>query len=445
MKPSPFNHFFSISAGRTILAYNAFSGALAEIESENYDRVVHLLNHPDQAQSAQDQEYLEYLKQGGFLIADPVDQITALQMHGRAVRNQSAALTLTIAPTLACNFDCDYCFESRSNVRMSEETQAALIRFTDYQLRRADALRVCWFGGEPTLCFSMIEKMQTQLLELAAKWRTEVVPGRIISNGYLLDAAMATRLKELLITDAQITLDGPETVHDGRRKLRNGKGSFARIIENLQATVDTLSITIRVNIDRGNVDSAWEVVEYLHKLGILPKVRLTFAQVQSTGAACSNIRDRCYDTEDFARSVVMLYQRLMAAGIGRVDYPRALGGVACGAVAGGQYVISPVGQLFRCWEDLSMDGRRSIGDIFSTETTDQQKAVAAAYHSWDPVNLSECKSCNVLPICLGGCPLHAMETASTTCGLCSAWKYNLGDMLHMAYTADVATAQEQSR
>lgn len=434
MKPSPYNHFFEANEGRFILAYNSFTGALAEIERENYSRVQQLLAHPDQAATAQDHEFLQCLKDGGFLIPDAVDQLVALRTKARSLRLEGTLLALTVAPTLACNFDCNYCYESRSNVRMSEETQEALIRFTDHHLRRAGALRICWFGGEPTLCFGMIERLQTRLLELAQRHHADIVPGTIITNGYLMDEAMARRLKELQVTQAQISIDGPRPVHDSRRKLRNGGGTFDRILDNLAATCDILDVNVRINVDKGNVDSAYEVVEVMQGRGILPKVRVTFAQVTSSGEACSGIRDRCYDSEEFARNLVQIHGRLLEHGINRVDPPRVLGGIACGALASGNFVVSPTGHLFRCWEDLSMDARKSIGDLFSHQPEPGQEANLEAYRSWDPLKLPECKTCGVLPICLGGCPVSGMQKAAPVRGDCVYWKYNLREMLGMAYS-----------
>jgi len=131
------------------------------------------------------------------LVADAVDQISALKVKDRSARLDGTILTLTIAPTLACNFACDYCYESRTGGVMKAETQEALIRFVDHKLYRSEGLRICWFGGEPTLCFPLIEKLQQQFHKLAEKHRVKMYPGTIITNGYLMDADMARRLVEL--------------------------------------------------------------------------------------------------------------------------------------------------------------------------------------------------------------------------------------------------------
>jgi len=434
MKASLYNHFIEIPGGRTILAYNAYSGAVAEIEKENYSAVKDILAHPEATYHGPASEFLQCLRGGGFLIGDGIDQTTALKVKARSDRLEGTILTLTVAPTLACNFNCDYCFESRSGIRMTEETQDALIAFSDRYLYRANALRLCWFGGEPTLCFSMIESLQNRFNELAVKHRIKQFPATIITNGFLMDGAMAQRLQQLGITHAQVTLDGPEVVHDRRRKLRNGRGTFQRIIDNLCAAAGVLDLTVRINIDKDNVDSAAEVVELLQQRDILDKVRITFAQITSSGSVCSDIIERCHDSEEFAGILTRLYSRLLTTGLKQVNFPGPSSGAVCGAIADGYFVVSPTGHLFKCWEDLSVDAHKSIGSIFTTEQTELQKQNLERYQAWQPLAFTECRDCRILPICMGGCPARGLEQTNPTHGSCASWKYNLREMLELAYS-----------
>jgi len=443
MKPSPYNHFFELQNKNTILAYNAFSGALAEIEQENYARVLHLIDLPADASSAQDHEFLQCLKDGGFLVGDAIDQRAIFENRAKMHRLSGDILTLTIAPTLACNFGCDYCFESRSGMRMKEETQVALLRFSDSYLYKANGLRICWFGGEPTLCLGIIDRLQTGLLELASKHNVDVWPGSIITNGYLMDGTMASHFKDIGITQAQITIDGPQPVHDARRKLMNGKGTFDRIVENLTVTSDILEINVRINIDKANVESACDVVLLLKERGILPRVRVSFAQVKSSGAACADIRERCYGDKEFSHTLAAIYGRLFEEGVYRVEYPSVfIGGAYCGALAEGYFVVAPGGELFKCWEELSLDSNRSIGNVLTSEITQRQQNHRMAYASWNPLNMSECRGCNVLPICMGGCPVAGMSKAESGRGACLPWRYNLKEMIELRYRCEVGQTND---
>lgn len=437
MKPSRYNHFVELDDGG-LLAFNSASGALAEIEHEQRDRVAYLLNHADDAVTDQDKELIGNLIEGGYLVPDDLDEIADFRANSRSRRAQGTTMALTIAPTLACNFACDYCFESRSRVSMDNDTERAVLDFVARRLDQDDIvrLRTCWFGGEPTLRMPTVTRMHAALREIADAHNVEFPPGLIITNGYLLNGDLARRLKELDITSAQVTLDGPEDVHDRRRKLHNGKGTFKRIVDNLAEAAPLLNIRVRVNVDKDNVESAYEVIDALDHRGILPHVHLYFAQVKSYGEACVNIRDRCFCEEDFSRGLTGLYRKLIDKGIYKVDYPKVYGGVFCGAVAEGTYVVSPNGLLFRCWEELSTKPDKSVGTIFSDELTERQRQNLAAYRHWDPFTMPECVTCDILPLCLGGCPLHGMIKAVTDKGICSPWRFNLADMLQLRYRCE---------
>jgi uncharacterized protein len=82
---------------------------------------------------------------------------------------------------------------------------------------------------------------------------------------------------------------------------------------------------------------------------------------------------------------------------------------------------------------LSTDPQKSIGDIFSTGLTDRQKKNLEAFRNWDPFKMDQCLECDILPLCLGGCPLHGMIKAVTDKGICSPWRFNLKEMLELRY------------
>ncbi|PWB71288.1 hypothetical protein C3F09_08030 [candidate division GN15 bacterium] len=397
-----------------------------------------LLARPEEASSAEDHEFLECLVAGGFLIPNPVDQLATIQATAKKLRRLGSILGLTIAPTLACNFRCDYCFEARSNVRMTEPTQEALLRFCDRQLQRAEGLRVWWFGGEPTICMSILDRVQNGLLDLAAKHNAEIISGEIITNGYLLDGAMAKHLRDLHITKAKITIDGPQPIHDRRRKLANGQGSFWRIIDNLEESSTVLSINVRINIDRDNVESAYKVIDILKNRGILPRVKVHFGQVTSSGVTCADVRDRCLSTLDFSRARVEIYNRLHDRGIYIYEYPvMRAAGASCAALSEGYFTVGPDGYLYRCWEDMAAGAEKSIGTVFEPNpSNDKQREMLAKYRTWDPFKMSECRSCGILPVCMGGCPAASMETNEPQSGHCIPTKFHLGDFIALRYRCE---------
>ncbi|PKK84392.1 MAG: hypothetical protein CVT49_03460 [candidate division Zixibacteria bacterium HGW-Zixibacteria-1] len=436
MKPSRYNLFVDSSNGSKLL-FNSATAALAEIESEKIDLVTKLLNGHGSPQSEEEKQIYGYLIEGGYLVKDDLDELAALKAECARMRYDRTIFLLTIAPTLACNFRCDYCFESHRGGRMSEETEKALLRFSDERVKDADKLYITWFGGEPTLCLDSIERLQAGFGELTRKYETEFQPSTIITNGYLLDGRNALRLKNAGIRAAQVTLDGPPRIHDARRKLPGGSGTFDRIVENLAEASDILSITIRINVDRNNQGLANEVLEILEKRGTLDKVRVYFAQVNSAAGVCADMNDKCLSTEEFSLSQVEMYRRLIDNGIYQIEYPSLSAGGHCGADTENSFVVAPDGTLYKCWEEIAEAKEHSVGSILMGVPKDHQKVNLDRYLSFNPFDKEECPECNMLPICMGGCPHHDIRDGNKARGACVSWKYNLREMLALRHLCEL--------
>lgn len=436
MKCSRYN---IVSPGATgeILLFNAVSAALAEIDAATAEDVKRLLASPSDIRSESDRELYDQLVYGGFLVSDSEDELSRLAAAHRQQRLNNPTLFLTVAPTLACNFACEYCFERRSGVRMDTRTECALIEFTGRQLPAVDRMYVTWFGGEPTLCLDTIERLQREFRVRCEAAGVELLPASIVTNGYKLNAAVARRLSARGVAEAQVTLDGPPRTHDTRRTLRGGGGTFDRIIENMAGAADHLRLAVRINVDGDNIDDAWEVLELLDRAGLMDKVHPYFAPVNAAETVCADMKGRCFSTEEFARRQVDLYKQLLKRGFSQVDYPEPPSGGHCGADSANSWVVAPNGLLFKCWEELSLEEDASVGSIFEGPGAGPaQRARLDRYLSLDAFDLAECRACNVLPLCLGGCPYQRLQNTPDHKGYCCSWKFNLGEMLQLRHVCE---------
>ena len=436
MKPSRFNIFQESDSGAT-LAFNSASAALAEILPDKYPIIQRLMTSPGSASTDEEKQYLAALTEGKYLVPAEMDELGAMAVRNRRQRFGASTFLLTIAPTLACNFRCDYCFEAQSNCRMDRDTEQALLTFAEPRVKRSESLFITWFGGEPTLCIDTIERMQLGFRQMAARFEIPMQPSAIITNGYLLDRTMATRLKELGVCEAQVTLDGPAPVHDTRRKLANGRPTYERILSNLEQSAEIIRIGVRVNVDRLNLETTGQILSDLRQRDLLGKVAVYFAQVNASTTVCADIKDRCLTTEEFSRGQIGLYRKLIDNGFYAIEYPMLSPGGHCGADSDNAFVVGPNGDLFKCWEELSTDHSHTVGSVFQSEATPIQRQTDHAYLSWDPFVKSGCRECEILPICMGGCPRQALRENHPTTGACCSWKYNLREMLSLRYLCDL--------
>jgi uncharacterized protein len=171
-----------------------------------------------------------------------------------ALRNDE--FHLIILPTEKCNFRCSYCYEDFSIGRMSQATIQAVKQFINRRISDLRLLQISWFGGEPLIALPVIEEISSHIVRLAEHTVGLSYVGDMTTNGYLLDHAMAQRLLKLGIRFYQISLDGPEPIHNRTRVRLNGKGSFSQIWENLLELHDSalpINIVMRVHLTPENL------------------------------------------------------------------------------------------------------------------------------------------------------------------------------------------------
>ena len=106
------------------------------------------------------------LKKNMILVDDDTNIYHSIKLQRLISRLDTNYLTLTIAPTTACNFKCIYCYESglaplfanvQSNLLEDTISFVKLFKNTKY-------LRVTWYGGEPLLQFEYIERLSHRLM-----------------------------------------------------------------------------------------------------------------------------------------------------------------------------------------------------------------------------------------------------------------------------------------
>ncbi len=143
-----------------------------------------------------------------------------------------------------CNLACLHCYRSgpvRKDLQAHGRRQvlAEILRFV--QGRRWPA-RLHLAGGEPFLCDDLLELMQCAF--------AHGIPSRILSNGTVIDPRVARQLRGAGCLGVQVSIEGPEPVHDGIR----GKGSFRAALEGVRVLRDAgVSTTLSMTVHAGNV------------------------------------------------------------------------------------------------------------------------------------------------------------------------------------------------
>lgn len=180
---------------------------------------------------------------------------------------------VTLVLTHECNLACSYCYTGEKFRReMDWETASRSLDLLFDARREQTPWRVeapidlGFFGGEPLICFDMMERVAVE-----ARARAEREGRRlrlaVTTNGTLVTAERARRMKEL---DVQVTLslDGCRAAHEATRPQRGGRSSFDDVVAGAQQMLAAgLGLQVIAVVAPENVRWLGESVRFLAGLG----------------------------------------------------------------------------------------------------------------------------------------------------------------------------------
>jgi uncharacterized protein len=418
-KVSHYTHVFEYSESYSLL-YNAKSNMLARVPKEIGGAIENPTSNPIFIKLLSHESIKQKLIKGDFIVDLEREETREALDIIKDARKNSSWLGITIAPTMSCNFSCPYCFEPKGAMgTMSDLTSSKLISFLESKLEGRKNLSVTWYGGEPTLAVERIEQL-TKSIDKLVNLKKIALYCEIITNGYNLNPTIQKRLAACYISRYQITLDGPPEIHNIRRVPKSGKDSFWRIVDNIKTLMELSQVDIRVNIDRSNVEHIDALVEILSKEGILSHCSLNFSHVDAITSASYGYKNNCLSLPIFAKKTSELYRRNHNY-INNPPFPESPH--TCAALGPNSYVIDSKGGLYRCWTGIG-DELESIGSIYDPENIRYQDTLSCFNIEENPL----CKECDILPICLGGCPYKFIKLVNSK-DRCVKWKFTLQETI----------------
>lgn len=420
MKWSKYNYFFN--ADSKYFLYNSLSNSFAELREDIYEKLHKLfINNSLEISDLDLKNHLINMK---AFVEDDRDELCKIKYLKQRRRFNNTHLGLTINPTLQCNFACPYCFEGEhSNIYMTDEVENDIIKYISRH-KSAKSLHVTWFGGEPLLAFNRIVSLTNKIKELNLDFRAG-----IISNGYLLNENIILQLESLFINKIQITIDGGEKLHDSRRYLKSGKGTFHQIIKNislLQELAPNVKVVVRVNIDETNKHEYIKIVNFF-KDKSYPNLVVSSGFVKNLSGC--NPDDCIFDKKKKSEFVMDMHKKYGLEF--PYFYPSSIR-YECPVRNPNVISIGPSGEIYKCWNDVG-NPERIIGNIKGNITN--ENLLIRYLNGSDPFEDEECKQCILLPVCDGGCPHLRIKRdyENTDCEICCLMKNNMNDFLLINY------------
>ncbi|MBQ3452344.1 MAG: SPASM domain-containing protein, partial [Selenomonadaceae bacterium] len=412
--------------------FNAATCALAVVD-ENFLRVLDDIKNNSYDEKNYDAQLISDMKASGCLVEDDVDELERLEFYRNLAKYDVTNFGLTIAPTLDCNFRCKYCFETHPKGKMTSETQAALVKFVENHLERTKNFSVTWYGGEPLLAKEIIWSLSEKFLAMCEKSSIDY-DAFIITNASLLEDSDVELFKKYKISGAQITIDGVKEIHDSRRRSITNESTFDLLIDRVNLLLNNgLSVIVRVNIDKENIDRVDELLEVLaERIDKRAELKIDFGQVSPFTDICKSIESDCYNNEQFADVMIPLYEKVLARGFTvnkMAAYPAPRVNFCCTDYVN-SFVVDNRGELYRCWNHVG-NLKYSSGNVNDGDNLTLEKNYLS-WIQWNPIRHPKCRECACLPICTGGCP-DAMRNSNDGQPVCGTVKYNLDKVLEHYY------------
>ncbi|MGV9244959.1 PapB family radical SAM/SPASM ranthipeptide maturase [Streptomyces sp. NPDC003710] len=175
---------------------------------------------------------------------------------------------LSLQVTDACNLACSYCyFYKKEPVALTEDV---IDRSLDLLENECDTSAPGWhvnlFGGEPTLRPELIHYICSNAL-MRANVRGKGISFSMTTNGTRFDQRILDLTTEFGIS-TMLSLDGNQKAHDRFRRYQDGRGSFDKIVTNLERLKVAPYFKVRLTVSPLTVDCLAESLEDLIELGI---------------------------------------------------------------------------------------------------------------------------------------------------------------------------------
>lgn len=337
------------------------------------------------------------------------------------------ALSLAIAQK--CNMGCTYCYADQGdfggpakNMDMATARQSIDLLLKD--CIPGDKVQVTFLGGEPLVNRKSLREATSYALAAAAEKEVQV-HFSLTTNGTLLKPDDADFFEEhgFAVT---VSLDGIGAQHDRQRPMKNGAGSYERIVEKIQpllAQQKKMQVSARVTVTPAQQQLTETLQEFIsmgfHSVGFSPLLR------------SSNGRDEMtrQDLEKMLEEMIacgLLFEQHVIQGkrFPFLNMVNALKEIAkgthrpypCGAGAG--YMgVSADGGLYACHRFVNEEAG-SMGNIYDGVNADLQNNWLASRHVHQQ---SPCSSCWAQYLCGGGCHHEVLEKGRHACDYIRGW------------------------
>jgi uncharacterized protein len=363
-----------------------------------------------------EKETINYLFTNYFIVRDTKEDDL---LYNKCIEliSPSAISNAYIVVTENCNFNCKYCFISKivqkdaPSKTMTPEVAkkaVALLQRTYERQQSAYDKTITFYGGEPLLNINVIRTFMEEVenVKSSGQYWPHDVKYALISNAALISDEILKILRKYGIA-LSISYDIDKIAHSNRVS-KNHEDSFKKVREKIELCKErkypfSLSITISEDTIRNREAVIKEIIQ------INPAtVAFNMLIPNEHGTPPASYYERATDfmIEAFKelREVGIFEDRIMRKVQAFEDGKLFL--YDCCASGGNQYVIDPSGNIGICHGYLN-NGKYFSDSVSNSNFDFRGNEVYRFWRNRTPLRMEQCKDCECLGICGGGCPYAA--------------------------------------
>ncbi len=411
-------------------------------ESENYFLINTLSGNADIVSPEKAREILdgtftdaeEYVEKGYLIDEEKEEKLFRQKYLDFLDARERSEIQIFFVPNYSCNFSCPYCYQKEYQLNTDTLRFEVVDGFFDYIGEEFSDRKkyITIFGGEPLLDGKGAKEKIAYLIASAGSLNIDTA---VVTNGFHLIEYIDI-LRQGAIREIQVTLDGTEEVHNRRRPLKGGAGTFNRIVEGIDAALENgFRLNLRVVLDAQNMENLPELAAFsidkgwtenpLFKTQLGRNYELHTCQAES-GRLYSRVSfyEKIYDmilgnpeVGQFHRPAYSLTGFLFDNG--QLPDPLFDSCPACKT----EWAFDYTGHIYPCTATVGKKDE-SLGTFYPEvmKNTD----IIDLWEMRDITTIEECKTCNLSLVCGGGCGSVAKNKGSIASPDCRPEKELIG-------------------
>jgi uncharacterized protein len=420
MQYSKFNIFSKVRDSENYFIINLLTGNADILGTEDANKLKAIIRGDA---SSEDALYGEMVEKGYLSDKAAENKLYRAKYLDFLDSRSKDEIQIFFVTNYSCNFACTYCYQDQYSNPGQELDINVIDSFFSYIMKEFAGRNkyITVFGGEPLLSNPKQKAAIEYLLSKSAENKLEI---SFVTNGYSLESYIPS-FRNKSIREVQVTLDGTGDIHNKRRFLKNGAGTFDTIVRGIDLCIENMiTVNLRMVIDKENIDNLPELARFAIERG------WTRSPYFKTQIGRNYELHHCQSTPDKLFNRVSLYEKIyeltkvhphilefykpaysvakFLSENGSLPDPLFDSCPACKT----EWAFDYTGQIYSCTATVGK-ADESLGTFYPSVTLNKEKT--DEWESRDVTSIPECKECNMQLACGGGCGSVAKNRTGSIC------------------------------